>query len=141
LAAAAHHAGADGRHLAAATALPFATRVLAAQGALLTDLVSAYKGTGKLLYVVLRVFRTLLAKGLCSDQTKEEDGDGAGGDAGEMRFEDDVEGTGMGEGDGRKDVSDQIENEEQLLGLKDQQPPPEVPQPFSPSFRPISIPI
>ena len=28
------------------------------------------------------------------------------------------DGTGMGEGAGHKDVSDQIENEEQLLGLK-----------------------
>jgi hypothetical protein len=36
-----------------------------------------------------------------------------------MIFQDDVEGTGMGEGEGKKDVSDQIENEEQLLGLKD----------------------
>jgi len=35
-----------------------------------------------------------------------------------MHFEDDVEGTGMGEGEGKKDVSDQIEDEEQLLGLK-----------------------
>ena len=33
--------------------------------------------------------------------------------------------TGMGEGEGRKDVSDQIENEEQLLGLKDDKPPDE----------------
>ena len=38
---------------------------------------------------------------------------------------DDVDGTGMGEGDGRKDVSDQIENEEQLLGLKEDKPPDE----------------
>jgi len=35
-----------------------------------------------------------------------------------MNFEDDVEGTGMGEGDGKNDVTDQLENEEQLLGLK-----------------------
>ena len=31
----------------------------------------------------------------------------------------------MGEGEGRKDVSDQIENEEQLLGLKDNKLPDE----------------
>lgn len=35
-----------------------------------------------------------------------------------LQFDDDVEGTGMGEGEGKKDVTDQIEDEEQLLGLK-----------------------
>lgn len=38
------------------------------------------------------------------------------------QFDDDVEGTGMGEGDGKKDVTDQIEDEEQLLGLKGDEP-------------------
>lgn len=37
------------------------------------------------------------------------------------QFDDDVEGTGMGEGEGKKDVTDQIEDEEQLLGLKGDQ--------------------
>ena len=55
--------------------------------------------------------------GLCSDETETGDGDGGGGPTdGERRFEED--GTGMGEGEGGKDVSDQIDNEEQLLGLK-----------------------
>jgi midasin (ATPase involved in ribosome maturation) len=72
----------------------------------------------KFLYVLLRVFRVLIAKGFCSDDVSDGgDGDGAGG-MGEMKFEDDVEGTGMGEGEGKNDVTDQIENEEQLLGLK-----------------------
>lgn len=84
------------------------------------DLCESYKSCGKLLYVMLRVFRVLLAKGLCSDETKvSEEG---GGEGGERKFEDDVEGTGMGEGEGKKDVSDQIDNEEQLLGLKDEIP-------------------
>lgn len=39
-----------------------------------------------------------------------------------MQFDDDVEGTGMGEGEGKKDVTDQIEDEEQLLGLKGDEP-------------------
>lgn len=38
------------------------------------------------------------------------------------QFED-VEGTGMGEGDGKKDVTDEIEDEEQLLGLKGEDGP------------------
>ena len=38
------------------------------------------------------------------------------------QFDDDVEGTGMGQGEGKKDVTDQIEDEEQLLGLKGEEP-------------------
>ena len=84
----------------------------------LEDTASFYRHHTKLLYVLLRVFRVLIAKGFCSDEVSDGgEGDGEGG-AGEMKFEDDVEGTGMGEGDGKNDVTDQIENEEQLLGLK-----------------------
>lgn len=36
------------------------------------------QGTAKLHYVVVRVFRTLLSKGLCSDETEEDDGEGEG---------------------------------------------------------------
>lgn len=79
---------------------------------ILHDLFKCYKSTGKLLYVCNRVFRVLLSKGYCSDNVNEE------GDTNDMKFEDDVEGTGMGEGDGKKDVSDEIENEDQLSGLK-----------------------
>jgi midasin (ATPase involved in ribosome maturation) len=77
-----------------------------------------YRSLSKLEYIKLRLFRVLIAKGFCSDDV--EDGGDAEGDAGDgkMNFEDDVEGTGMGEGDGKEDVTDQIENEEQLLGLK-----------------------
>jgi hypothetical protein len=107
------------RLLVQQSACPLVARVLGAEAVLLRDLCESYKSCGKLLYVLLRVFRVLLAKGLCSDETKESEG---GGGEGERRFEDDVEGTGMGEGDGKKDVSDQIENEEQLLGLKDDKP-------------------
>jgi midasin len=101
--------------------LPLVDHVLASCVVLIEDLLSAYKSLGKLLYVSLRTFRVLLAKGFCSDQTKDGgEGDGEGNDVSKMTFEDDVEGTGMGEGEGKKDVSDQIENEEQLLGTKDE---------------------
>ncbi len=84
----------------------------------LGDAVVYFKEHSKLLYVLLRVFRILVSKGFCSDDVSE-GGDGSGkGDASEMKFEDDVEGTGMGEGEGKKDVTDELENEEQLLGLK-----------------------
>lgn len=75
----------------------------------------------KLVYVVLRVFRVLLSKGFCSDQTKEDDASDSGGDVEGMKFDDDQDGTGMGEGDGKRDVTDELENEDQLSGLKNEQ--------------------
>lgn len=36
------------------------------------------QGTAKLHYVTVRVFRTLLSKGLCSDETEEGEGEGDG---------------------------------------------------------------
>jgi len=84
----------------------------------LQDALTFYQNHAKFLYILLRVFRNLVAKGFCSDDVSDGgEGDGEGG-AGDMKFEDDVEGTGMGEGDGKNDVTDEIENEEQLLGLK-----------------------
>jgi midasin (ATPase involved in ribosome maturation) len=75
-----------------------------------------HREASKFQYVLLRVFRVLVSQGFCSDDSKDsadnENGDGSG-----KTFED-TEGTGMGEGDGCKDVTDQIEDEEQLLGLK-----------------------
>uniref|UniRef100_A0A7S3VEM6 Midasin n=1 Tax=Chaetoceros debilis TaxID=122233 RepID=A0A7S3VEM6_9STRA len=78
---------------------------------------SFYRDIAKFEYIKLRIFRILVAKGFCADDV-EEGGDADGEGDGNMKFEDDVEGTGMGEGDGKNDVTDQIENEEQLLGLK-----------------------
>ena len=88
----------------------------------LNDMIQFYKCTGKLLYVLLRIFRNLVAKGYCADEVEDGEGDGEGDISG-MKFEDDVEGTGMGEGDGNNDVTDQIENEEQLLGLENDEQP------------------
>ena len=98
--------------------IPLIYRVIGTYAILLEDLCLSYKSSSKLLYVCLRVFRTIVSKGLCSAETEDGDGEGGGAGVGDMRFEDDVEGTGMGEGDGKNDVSDQIQNEEQLLGLK-----------------------
>ncbi len=74
------------------------------------------RNVAKFEYIQLRIFRALVSKGFCADDV--EDGGDGEGDAGNMNFEDDVDGTGMGEGDGKNDVTDEIENEEQLLGLK-----------------------
>jgi midasin len=78
-----------------------------------------FKGTAKLQYVILRIFRVLLAKGFCSEKSKEAETQETGDESTSGRtFEDDNDGTGMGEGDGKTDVTEQLENEEQLLGLK-----------------------
>ncbi|CAB9508662.1 Nuclear chaperone required for maturation and nuclear export of pre-60S ribosome subunits (By similarity) [Seminavis robusta] len=73
------------------------------------------RDTAKFHYVLLRVFRVLVSKGYCSDETSSDDEEG--GDGKGLSFEE-KDGTGMGEGDGAQDVTDQLENEEQLLGLE-----------------------
>ncbi|CAI5721444.1 unnamed protein product [Hyaloperonospora brassicae] len=94
---------------------------------LLVDYLVAHKSVMKLKYVLVRVFRNLFQHGFCRTDNQE-NGDEDGGNAGKMQFQDDVEGTGMGEGEGKKDVSHEIEDEEQLLGLQgDQQEEPEPP--------------
>ncbi|TYZ63967.1 hypothetical protein PybrP1_004209 [[Pythium] brassicae (nom. inval.)] len=85
---------------------------------LLVDLLVAHKSVAKLDYVLIRIFRNLFQHGFC--RTEDKDGGEGGGD-GKMQFQDDVDGTGMGEGEGKKDVSNEIEDEEQLLGLKGEQ--------------------
>nr|CCA19393.1 hypothetical protein CaO19.12161 [Albugo laibachii Nc14] len=82
----------------------------------LVDYILAHKAVVKFSYIVIRVFRNLLEHGFCRAQ--EEGGDDEDDqDSGEAGKE--FDGTGMGQGEGKKDVSDQIEDEEQLLGLRD----------------------
>ncbi|KAL4085986.1 hypothetical protein PRIC1_014609 [Phytophthora ramorum] len=93
---------------------------------LLVDFLVAHKSVMKLDFVLVRIFRNLFQHGFC--RTDEEKNDAEGDGAGNMQFQDDVEGTGMGEGEGKKDVSNEIEDEEQLLGLQgEQQEEPEPP--------------
>jgi len=68
----------------------------------------------KLVHILLSIFNKILARGFCRRPDEPEDeGDSAEGPPEEK------EGTGMGEGEGNKDVSNQITDEEQLLGTKD----------------------
>ena len=83
----------------------------------LINLSHFHRNTSKFLYIIIRIFRTLVAQGYCSvNVTDDEKPEGS--DLTSTKFDDNVAGTGMGEGEGTTDVSDQIENEEQLLGLK-----------------------
>ena len=83
-------------------------QILEAAGAqLLADYVDLQKTVSKLGYILSNLFCSLYSEGFCL--TKEQEGE-----AGGTKFED-ADGTGMGEGEGQKDVSDQIEEEDQLL--------------------------
>ena len=66
-----------------------------------------HKACTKLALVLLGVFNEVVANGFCRPDEKE-------GEEGDMI--DGVEGMGMGEGEGQKNVSDEIEDEEQLVG-------------------------
>ena len=88
---------------------------------LLEDTAAFHATSSKMMYVLMRVFRVLLSKGFCSDDTTEDDASDAGGGVEGMSFKDDQDGTGMGEGDGKRDVTDQLESEDQLAGLKNDQ--------------------
>lgn len=67
-----------------------------------------HKSVCKMQYVSSGIFLDLCLRGYCTP-ADEGDGDGDDGHAG-----DDLQGTGMAEGTGKKDVSDQIEDEEQV---------------------------
>ncbi|XP_042247008.1 midasin [Thunnus maccoyii] len=69
----------------------------------------AHRSTGKLLSVLGSIFTELAQKGFCLPQELMAGGDGEGA----TEFHD-YEGGGIGEGDGTKDVSDKIENEDQV---------------------------
>ncbi|XP_063299642.1 midasin [Pelobates fuscus] len=75
----------------------------------LTVSLATHRSTGKLISVLSRLFTELAQKGFCvpKDLIEEEPGEGA------TEFHD-YEGGGLGEGEGMKDVSDKIENEDQV---------------------------
>ena len=84
------------------------------------ELLLLHKSLGKLAYICSSTFATLASQGYCVPEG--EGGQEGEGGEGELQWQD-AGGTGMGEGTGKKDVSDQLENEDQLLGAqqKDQQ--------------------
>lgn len=80
-------------------------------------MLAALQAVCKLGLVITSVLANLMADGFCSVNEEGEcegDGDGDGNFQG-------AEGTGLGEGEGTRDVSDQIENQDQVLGAKQEQ--------------------
>ncbi|XP_008565442.1 PREDICTED: midasin [Galeopterus variegatus] len=75
----------------------------------LTMSLVTHRSTAKLLSTLAQVFTELAQKGFCLPKEFMEDSEGEGA----TEFHD-YEGGGIGEGEGMKDVSDQIDNEEQV---------------------------
>ncbi|KAJ7341746.1 hypothetical protein JRQ81_006597 [Phrynocephalus forsythii] len=91
----------------------------------LTVSLATHRSTGKLLSVLANIFTELAQKGFCLPKELMEDAAGEGG----TEFHD-YEGGGLGEGEGKKDVSDKIENEDQVEDTyqKDQEKDKEDPE-------------
>ena len=91
-----------------AASIPLLHQYLNLSQNLLINLLAAHRATSKLLSVLLSIFTDLASRGFCvPPEIEEGEGDGS------TEFED-IEGGGIGEGEGMKDVSDQIENEDQV---------------------------
>nr|DBA26506.1 TPA: hypothetical protein GDO54_010752 [Pyxicephalus adspersus] len=75
----------------------------------LTVSLATHRETGKLLSVLTQIFSELAQKGFCLPKELIEEAAGDGG----TEFHD-YEGGGIGEGEGMKDVSNKIENEDQV---------------------------
>ncbi|KAH9296173.1 hypothetical protein KI387_039761, partial [Taxus chinensis] len=90
----------------------FVRMIISAGNAVLFDYVNMHKTVAKLDYILSNIFAALYTDGFCvSKEGPADEGDN-------LKYED-VSGTGMGEGEGAKDVSDQIQDEDQLLGGSD----------------------
>jgi midasin len=72
----------------------------------------------KFTYILSNTFYTVIKNGFCIQNDEDDQKD--------ERFEDDVDGMGIGEGDGKKDISDKIVEEDEVEGLKnDESTPPD----------------
>ncbi|KAG0720722.1 Midasin [Chionoecetes opilio] len=91
------------------TSLPLLEQYHAICESVLLMMTSSNRSIAKMTSVVIAVFQNLAEKGFCRPQELQEEEGGEGATS----FED-GEGTGLGEGDGQKDVSDRIESEDQL---------------------------
>lgn len=99
---------------------PFLSMIFYSYQLNVEQLLLSYKSLNKFTYINIRIFRNLLVKGICSNPVEDKEDDDTQQSSEElqkMRFEE-QDGTGMGEGEGGNDVTDQIENEDQLAGLK-----------------------
>ena len=76
----------------------------------------AHEHVSKMHFVLTGLFADLVRRGFCMPSEQEQ------GDQEQDHDGMELDGTGIGEGQGSKDVSDQIEDEEQVLGTQNEQP-------------------
>jgi midasin len=96
-----------------ARCLPFLKQHLAACRKSVWHLARNVKGLYKLDYTLVKLFRTLAEKGFCKP-SETDNGESKGGEGQE------IDGMGIGAGTGESNISNQIEDESQVEGLKDE---------------------
>ncbi|KAK9833665.1 hypothetical protein WJX74_002204 [Apatococcus lobatus] len=102
---------------------PLLSEMAAAHRKLAMQYLELHKATTKLGYITSSLLAGVIASGFCTAQTTEE------ADNGDSRTKQ-TGGTGLGEGDtaGAKDITEEIENEDQLLGAQAKDQPQDQPQ-------------
>ena len=95
--------------------LPLLQLVLGSVKVQLAEFLTLHKSSAKLAYICTSLFCTLVQEGFCMPEGEAVEGGEGEGEGGEWK---EAGGMGMGEGTGKKDVSDQIEDEDQLLGAQ-----------------------
>ena len=93
---------------------PFLFQFLSLCDRLIAEFSELHRSICKLSLIVSGLFADILKRGFCGP-VEEVEGDGEDQDG-------ELDGTGMAEGDGSKDVSEEIEDEEQVLGNQDDKP-------------------
>ncbi|KAI7867198.1 hypothetical protein BDF14DRAFT_761657 [Spinellus fusiger] len=76
----------------------------------LSEIAIHHKCTAKLTYAMVNSFTIIISKGFCMPEGASDEEEGESDGVGT--------GTGIGEGEGNKDVSEEIEDEEQVLGTQ-----------------------
>ena len=96
-----------------ARCLPFLKQHLTACRKSVWHLARNVKGLYRLDYTLVKLFRTLAEKGFCKP-SETDNGESKGGEGQE------IDGMGIGAGTGESNISNQIEDESQVEGLKDE---------------------
>ncbi|ORX62530.1 hypothetical protein DM01DRAFT_1278333, partial [Hesseltinella vesiculosa] len=104
-------------HALVSQALPYVHQYLLLSQHTLGDILLRHKAMAKMNYCMINSFTLIIAKGFCSPEGMEDDEADSGDMDGQM-----TAGTGIGEGEGAKDVSEEIEDEEQVLGTQNDEP-------------------
>lgn len=94
-------------------AYPFLQQYMLIVQHTLSKMLIHHKSMAKMTYCLVNSFSIIITKGFCMPAGAD---DGEEGDADGM-----MTGTGMGEGEGNKDVSEEIEDEEQVLGTQNEE--------------------